>query len=309
MIDKKIWAVGGGKGGVGKTFVSANLAIALTRMGKRVVLVDADLGGSNLHIVLGIRASKYTLNDFLRLHIPIEEVIQDVGIDNLKLISGASAILGLANPKYVQKIKIINHLARLDTDYILLDLGAGTSYNVLDFFSVADERVVVVSPEPTSIQNCYGFIKSALFRRLTRAYIRNSLVCKLLQELSKPKSIRNIECMGELINRLEGQNGNLKQGFCRHLDNFRPRIIINMLTSQEEQESVAAVKMVSEKYLNIKVDFVGAVYNDPLIRKSVKTMTPLLIQDPYSATAQEVENIAAKLLTLEAERNQTQIVC
>jgi flagellar biosynthesis protein FlhG len=300
MIGKKIWAVGGGKGGVGKTFITANLGIALAGMGKRVVLVDADLGGSNLHIVLGIRASKYTLNDFLHLNKPMVEVLQDVGIDNLKLISGASAILGLANPKYSQKLKIINHLARLDADYILLDLGAGTSFNVLDFFSVADERLVVISPEPTSIQNSYGFIKSALFRRLSRLYMRNNTVLKLLQELGKPKSVRNVESMSDLVNRLKEQNGDVSNGIIRHLTNFRPRIIVNMLTSQEEQESVEAVKLVSEKYLNINVEFIGSLYSDPLVRKSLKTMTPLMVQDPVSASAQEMANIAAKLTASES---------
>jgi flagellar biosynthesis protein FlhG len=303
MIGKRIWAVGGGKGGVGKTLITANLGIALARLGKRVVLVDADLGGSNLHIVLGLRAAKYTLNDFLHLKKPMEDILQDVAVENLKLISGASAILGLANLKYTQKLRIINHILRLDADYILLDLGAGTSYNVLDFFSVADERLVVITPEPTSIQNGYGFIKSALFRRLSRAYVRDGLVCELLHELGKPKSVRSIESMLELLKRLEERNGELKQGFCRQLEGFRPRVIVNMLTSREEQESVEAVKLVAEKYLNIQVEFVGCIYNDPLIRKSAKTMTPLMVQDPYSTSAREMEGIVTKLLALEAEGN------
>ncbi len=304
MIGKKIWAVGGGKGGVGKTIITANLAIALAHTGKRVVLVDADLGGSNLHIVLGLRATKYTLNDFLSRRKSLAEILQDVGVDNLKLISGASAILGLANPKYTQKLKLINHLSRLDVDYILLDLGAGTSFNVLDFFSVADERLVVVTPDPTSIQNAYGFIKTALFRKLTRMYIRkNDFICELLRELGKPKSVRSIESMAELISRLGTDNGDLRSDFCRLLDNFRPQIITNMITTREEQESVGAVKLVAEKYLNIKVNFVGCVYSDQAIRKSVKTMTPFLLQAPYSSPAREIERIVGNILEREEEDN------
>ncbi len=305
MIGKKIWAVGGGKGGVGKTVITANLAIALARMGNRVVLVDADLGGSNLHIVFGLRAAKYTLNDFLGKRKSLEEIMQNVGVENLKLISGASAILGLANPRYVQKLKVINHLSRLDVDYILLDLGAGTSYDVLDFFSVADERLVVVTPDPTSIQNAYGFIKTALFRKLTRVYIRrNDFVCELLRELGKPKSVRSIESMAQLVDKLESENGDIKYNFCRLLNDFRPQIIVNMLTTQDEQESVGAVKLVAEKYLNIGVDLVGCVYVDQIIRKSVKTMTPLLLQSPDSSPAKEIERIVGNILEREEESNQ-----
>lgn len=299
VIGKKIWAIGGGKGGVGKSVITANMGIALARMGKKVVMVDADLGGSNLHVLFGLRAAKYTLNDFLRLNMPLVDILQDVGIDNLKLISGASAILGLANPKYTQKLKTINHILRLDADYILLDLGAGTSFNTLDFYSVANERIVVITPDPTSIQNAYGFIKTALFRKLTRAYSKDKVVCDLLQELGKPKSVRNIESMSELIKKLESENGNLKGDFIRQLDSFNPQVIVNMLTTQEEQESVEAVKLVAEKYLNLKIDFLGCVYNDPLIRKSVKTMTPLLMQSPYSTPAREIERIVIKILESE----------
>ncbi len=299
IFGKKIWAIGGGKGGVGKSIITANMGIALARMGKKVIIVDADLGGSNLHVIYGLRAAKYTLNDFLQLNVPLTDILQEVGVENLKLISGASAILGLANPKYVQKIKTINHILRLDADYILLDLGAGTSFNTLDFYSIANERLVVITPDPTSIQNAYGFVKTALFRKLTRTYIKNEFICGLLQELGKPKSVRNVESMAELIRRLESINGNVKDHFVRQLESFKPQVIVNMLANQEEQESVEAVKLVARKYLNLKMNFLGCIYLDPLIRKSVKTMTPLLMQSPYSAPAREIERIVVKLLDSE----------
>ncbi len=299
MIGKHIWAIGGGKGGIGKSLICANLGLSLSRMGKRVILMDADLGGSNLHVLLGLRSTKYALNDFLELKIPLSEVMQDVGINGLKLISGASAVLGLANPHYAQKLKIISEMLRLDADYILLDLGAGTSYNVLDFFAVADQGLVVICPEPSSIQGGYGFIKTALFRQLTRYYAQDTRVCKLLHELGRPKSVRNLQSMHDLLAELGKIDPQIQEEFRQRLSLFRPKLIINMLSQQQEQESVLAVKVVAEKYLGIKVDFVGCLYEDILVKKSAKKMSPLLVSNPDCSSAQEINNIAMRLIALE----------
>ncbi len=164
-VLNKFWAVGGGKGGVGKSLVTVLLGAALAKLGKRVILVDADLGGSNLHTLLGIRYPKFTLVDFIKKAVPsLEEVLTETPVANMKMICGADDILGVANPKSTQKIKIFNHLQNLAADIILIDLGAGTSFTTIDFFLFAPQRMVVLTPQVTSMQNAYGFIKSSLYR-------------------------------------------------------------------------------------------------------------------------------------------------
>jgi flagellar biosynthesis protein FlhG len=164
---RRVVAIGGGKGGVGKSLLSANLGIALSKRGARVVLVDLDLGGANLHTCLGVGQPQVTLSDFVdRRVLRLEDVLVPTPHERLSLISGAMDGLDSANPKHSQKTKLIRNLRNLDVDYVLLDLGAGTSFNVLDFFLVADTGVVVMLPEPTSIENAYRFIKAAFFRRL-----------------------------------------------------------------------------------------------------------------------------------------------
>ena len=133
-----IWAVGGGKGGVGKSVISTLLAFWLVRMGKRTILVDMDLGGANLHTLLGIKSPERTLNDFVtRRYSALEDICIPTPEKKLRLISGASEILSLSNPHFSQKVKIIKNIFKLDADYVILDLGAGTSFNVLDFFLFA----------------------------------------------------------------------------------------------------------------------------------------------------------------------------
>ena len=121
-IINKFWAIGGGKGGVGKSLVTVLVGAALARLDKKVVIVDADLGGSNLHTLVGIRYPAFTLVDFLKKNVSsLEEILLDTPVENMKIICGADDILGLANPKHTQKAKIFNHLKTLEADFILID--------------------------------------------------------------------------------------------------------------------------------------------------------------------------------------------
>ena len=166
----RIWAVGGGKGGVGKSVVTSSLAIALANRGQRCAVLDADLGGANLHTILGVRQPPHTLSDFLSHRLAdLNDVMCETTIPNLWLISGARAFLEMANPKHSQKEKILRHVRALDVDHVFLDLSAGSGFNVLDFFLAAQRGILVVIPEPTSIENAYHFLKAAFFRSLRSA--------------------------------------------------------------------------------------------------------------------------------------------
>ena len=164
---RQIWSIGGGKGGIGKSLLAASIGWQLARMGRRVVLVDADLGGANLHTCLGLPAPARTLADFIQRRVEtIDEVLTDTQAPGLRVISGAADLLSAANIKHLQKVRVMNQVRALDVDVVLIDLGAGTSFNILDFFLLSDVSILAVVPEPTSIENGYRFIKSALYRRL-----------------------------------------------------------------------------------------------------------------------------------------------
>jgi flagellar biosynthesis protein FlhG len=163
---RRVIAIGGGKGGIGKSLVAVNLAIELARREERVVLVDADLGGANLHTCLGIDLPRRTLSDFIERRAQrIEDVVTPTGIPGLGLISGAMDHLDAANPKYAQKMRLMRSIQSLDVDHVILDLGAGTHLNVLDLFLVSDHGILVLVPEPTAVENVYRFVKAAFWRR------------------------------------------------------------------------------------------------------------------------------------------------
>jgi MinD-like ATPase involved in chromosome partitioning or flagellar assembly len=160
-----IWAVAGGKGGVGKSVVASNLAVAVARRGLSCLLVDADLGGGNQHTLFGIERPRTTLDAFLQGdEKDLSAVATPTRFHNLSLVFAASDALGSANPKHAQKQKFIRHLRKSSASVVILDLGAGTSFNTLDLFLIARVQIVVTTGELTAIQNAYGFIKCASLR-------------------------------------------------------------------------------------------------------------------------------------------------
>ncbi|MDQ2085875.1 MinD/ParA family protein [Herbivorax sp. ANBcel31] len=155
----KVITVTSGKGGVGKTNITINLAIALSEMGKRVTIMDADLGLGNIDVLLGV-VPKYTLVDVIYNNKNIVEILSD-GPKNIKFIAGGSGIEDLAKLDNYQIQKFLANISLLDkmSDVILIDTGAGLSDNVMSFVMAADEVVLVATPEPTSITDAYALIK------------------------------------------------------------------------------------------------------------------------------------------------------
>lgn len=135
---KQIWAIGGGKGGVGKSLLSSSLAISLSRTGHKVLAVDLDLGGANLHTTLGVDLPRQTLNDFFSERVnQISACISPTSIPNLEFISGAQDSVSIANVPDSQKQRFMQAIREVDADYVIFDLGAGTASHTLDFFLAA----------------------------------------------------------------------------------------------------------------------------------------------------------------------------
>jgi len=294
----QIWAIGGGKGGAGKSVVSTILAFWLARMGKRTVLVDLDLGGANQHTLLGIKNPLKTLNDFItRKFATLEDICIDTEAQNLRLISGASDVLSLANPHFSQKVKLINHLSRIDADYVMLDLGAGTSFNVLDFFLAANNKIVVLTPEPTSIQNAYIFIRNTVYRRLSRLSSKTPSLQVLIKTAMDPKNVLKIRTVKELLQFIEESGGkDVMEVLKKEIDNIRLTVITNMARDNKEKNAGRIVQTVAEKYLTIQSTELFSVSYDKQINAMVSDMVPLINLDQSSHAFAEIYEIARKLL-------------
>jgi flagellar biosynthesis protein FlhG len=139
---RQVWAIGGGKGGIGKSFLAANLAATVARSGRQVVLIDADLGGANLHTCLGVRGpARVNLNDYLEERIvDLEKAAIETPIPKLRLIVGALGQAGAPETTLAQREELIRAVRELDADHIVLDLAGGCDRATLDFFLVSDDR-------------------------------------------------------------------------------------------------------------------------------------------------------------------------
>jgi flagellar biosynthesis protein FlhG len=302
-VKAKIWAMGGGKGGVGKSLMSANLGAGLAGLGYRVILVDADLGGANLHTCLGIKSPERTLSDYLQRKVEsLDEVCLETPVDNLRLISGASEMLGLANPYYAQKQRLINHINQLQADYILLDLGAGTSYNVLDFFSISGEGIVMVSPEPTSLENAYGFIKRALFRQLFRRLRGNQPVLDFLKLSLNPAPGGKPPTVTQIGLQLLSLDPEAEAVFQTTLARFRPRLVVNMVNTRSEVEVGTRIVDICSYYLDIDLDYLGFVYTDVKVLEAVRRRVPFVTEYPRCIASLCLHDIITRLLDYDRKR-------
>jgi flagellar biosynthesis protein FlhG len=184
-----IVAIGGGKGGVGKSFISTNLAIFLANMGFNTTLYDLDFGAPNLHTCLGMPLPTKTFHDYINGKIDtLSEAIVPTKVPKLKLISGSNDHTDLANITLDQQSRLMSAIYRQRTDFTILDLSAGTHTSTLDFFLMAERHIITLTPDPTSIENAYRFMKAAFFRKVKR-YERqlslDSLVMDLMSEAEK----------------------------------------------------------------------------------------------------------------------------
>ncbi len=291
-----IWAVGGGKGGVGKSVITSNLAISLAQQGKRCIAIDADLGGANLHTVIGMRNPKYTLSSFLRREVSsLNDIIADTPIPNLRLISGARALMEMANPKYTQKEKLLRHISALDADYVILDLGSGTSFNILDFFLVATEGILVVLPEPTSVENVYHFIKAAFYRKLKRATNRSG-VTDAIDKVMVEKVARGIQSPRALIENVYSINKEAGEALQLAAENFRPNIIVNMIRRWDDSDLGKDICTACRDYFGITINFLGEIEDDDHVKKAIRMRKSVVSMFPAAPFTKSVKRISKRLL-------------
>ncbi len=294
----RLIAVGGGKGGIGKTLVSVNLGIALAQKGQRVVLIDADLGGANAHTCLGIPQPTTTLSDFVARKVTrLDDLRVASGVPNLSLIGGASDALDAANLKYQQKQKLLRNLHGLDADTVILDLGAGTSFNVLDFFLVAQHGVLVLLPEPTSIENAYRFIKGAFFRRMQE--LEQALGVDDLLEMAMSTREGAVRTPLEFVNRAREVNPEAGARLQRELESFRVRLVVNQSRGPGDEEVGHAVVSAWRRFFGLQLDFLGAVAYDDDAWRAIRKRRPLLVERPDCAAASALRRVADNLLALE----------
>ncbi len=300
----QIIAVGGGKGGAGKTVFSTNLAVALAERGHRVLIVDADLGGANVHTVLGVPPPLATLSDFITKGKALDEVAVQTPFANLSLLSGALDDIDAANPQYHQKMRLLRHLHTFDCDFMVLDLGAGTAFNIVDFFLIADLRILVARPEPTSVENAYRFLKAGFLRRLKnvgRAYG----ISEIVEAASNMRSATRLNTPADVMRAIYARDAEVGREVEAQMRSFTPFLVVNDVAENTDDELLAE-DMASgcRRFFGIPLEVLGTVPQDLEVRRSVRSRVPLLRSAPTSPAARAIRTIAGRVeaKTLESQK-------
>lgn len=239
----RVIAVTGGKGGVGKTSVSVNLAVALAELGQKVMVLDADLGLANVDVMLGLKPT-HNLSHVFSGECSLEEVLLDgpLGIKIVPASSGTQSMVALSPAEHAGLIRAFSALS-VPVDTLIIDTAAGIADSVVSFSQAAQEVVLVVCDEPTSITDAYALIK--------------------------------------ILN--------------REHEVFRFRVIANMTHSpQEGRELFAKLTKVTDKFLDVALDFVGAIPYDENMRKAIKRQKAIVELYPRTPASLALRNIASR---------------
>ncbi len=292
---KTILAVGGGKGGTGKSFLAANLAIEMGSRRGDVVIIDADLGGPNLHTFLSIKENGKDLGEFVRNHVlRLEEVMTATPYPGLKIIKGSEHFLFLANLNHLKKLKFIRQIRTLPAESVILDLGTGSAYNTLDLFVIAKPGILVVTPEPTAVENTYHFLKSCAIRIL-KLYARYYKIAGLAEKVregfeSNPRTLRSF--LDGLASRDEPSGEILLAA----LKNFKPRLVVNKARGEKDGLLGSSMVDVVRKYFLIEIELLGTIPYDERVHWSLKKFSPFILEYPESSVSEALKSIAQKLL-------------
>lgn len=291
-----IIAIGGGKGGVGKSMISSNLAVQYAQAGLRTVIIDLDFGAANIHTIFGIRQPKTGLGHyFTTSRGQLSDFILPTSIKGLSLIPASGFVPELANLKHHLKTKLIQHIRQLQVDLVLLDLGAGSAINVVDFFTMTDASIVVTTPEPTAIINAYEFLKNVMYRILFRMARNHPEITQLIKESITPNGSQEgitISALLQEIRQIDSWMAENMEEVCQDLNIY---LILNQARKSSQVNLGSKLRSISEKYLNLKLNFAGMVFHNEEVLASVAQMRPISVTEPQSVTTDILRRIAGDI--------------
>ncbi|MBN1968366.1 MAG: P-loop NTPase [Candidatus Delongbacteria bacterium] len=293
----RIIPVASGKGGVGKSLVAASLAISLASKGFSTIAIDLDLGGSNMHNYLGIPNKNPGIGDYLKAgKSRFEDIIQKTRFKNLDFVAGDGKSPFMANIPFQQKNKLTKDIKKLDYNYIILDIGAGSSFNTLSYFNMSPKGVIVSGTESASIMNFLTFLKNLMFKVIASSAKNNLIITEMIKEAFRQPIERNAIYVSTLLNKIYTIDRNLHDKLINHLGKYRPRIIFNMIDSPEELRLLSELDMTLKKNLSLQCDFIGGIVFDNEVRRIVKSKNPVVMNNSHTKFYNCIDNISDRII-------------
>jgi len=295
-VPPHVLAFGGGKGGVGKSVIAANVAVRLARAERRVVVIDTDLGGANLHTILGVANPERNLCDFLgRRAQHLQEVETRTSVPRLSLIACTDTPMSMVTPNHAQKERLLRQITQLKAEFVVIDLGAGVTLKVLDFFLAAHQGVVVVVPEPTAIENAYHFLRAAFFRKITREAQRYRLG-KVVDDAAKAESDHGIPAPRTIIDSIWKADPEVGQAVEKAVAGLAPGIVVNRIMTPADRSLGDDLGLVCRDYFDTPITYLCAVDQDPNVPLSIRQRQPAVEGFPECPFSRAVERLTQRLL-------------
>ena len=218
---------------------------------------------------------------------------------NVSFIAGDSQLPDLTQLKRVQKIKLIRNLKNIDTDFVILDLGAGTHQFILDMFLLSPMGIVVSAPAVTATLNGYLFLKNAVFRLLYTTFKRGTQGRAFLDELKTNSENLQKLYIPQLVQKLSTVDPESTQLFVNRMQQFRPRLVMNMIEDPKDAERATRIKSSCNQYLGLEIEYLGLMFRDILQDKALSSQLPVVVYKPQSVLGQAIYRIADKIISTE----------
>jgi len=293
--------IAGGKGGVGKSFVTANLAVALAKREHRTIAIDLDLGNSNLHSLLGLENRYAGIGEYLKGTVACspEELVIETQVPGLGFIPGDGRMPFMANITYPQKRKLIRLLQALPARYILLDLSAGTSFNTLDLFQTGASGIVVTTPEHPALMSTLVFVKNLVLRAIDESLRKIPALKLKLSEMHKQSvkdPIFTVQRFRNELAQIEPDAAEVIDAICRRI---RPRFVYNMVESINDTEIFSNIDQTFADVLSIECDHIGLIPYDSELRQFLRRRPGIFqLEQASSITAQTIDRLAHRVVQL-----------
>lgn len=315
-----ILSIAGGKGGVGKSFACSNIAASFALEGLKVIAIDLDFGAANLHTLFGIRKPPRSLIDYLNTpRSRLEDYLISTDIQHLKLASCTGFNTENLTLKHFQKLKLIKHIQKLPCDLVILDLGAGSSKHVVDFFSMTHAGIVVTTPEPTAMMNAYEFMKNVAFRILFNFLKKEKDLSKQLKKLAYDfeKGSSNLS-FENLVKEVTANLPGIEESFWDFLDELNYFILINQGRTSSDVHLGKKFQSILRKHLHLNTSYLSCLPFSTNVQQSIMKMRPITLADKDGTIAKNFSrcvNIVGKSLcekanlnnrSIETERKQTE---
>lgn len=296
---RHVITVGGGRGGVGKSLVTVNLGVYLAQLGREVLIADADITGSSLHIQLGLERPPLADRDAVE-HLTVEPLVTSV--PGLRVLPSPFDPTTSSPFRPGRKARWMTRLRALPADYVLLHLGAGSSPATLDLFLASDVGICVTVPDPAAVESTYRFLRSLYLRRLRRALMKERFKLRLVERALQ--SLGPLPAPPDVIRAIARHDTSLADLAASELRRVRARLVVNQTRLRADLELGPTMQSMAMRYLGVAVEYIGHVEQDDQAWLTARRRRPLLVDSPTAKSARNLERIARRVVTLASSLEQ-----